>query len=224
MKLEHVLDDLHLSLTRRWWTQLFAAFTRCLLAVGFIPPSIIKILNKPFTVLPDSHPVGHYFNALYQTGFYYQFIGWAQLTAAILLLIPRTSHLGALMFLPIILNIAVLTSSVGFTGTWLITILMSLAAAFLTTWEYDRLKPIIFYTRGERTRGFRIYWLAIPVFFAVGGIAMAFIWRLIGLGNFSNYFNIGVGLTILGFVFGIVVAIHYRFMPVGHLKQNISMK
>jgi uncharacterized membrane protein YphA (DoxX/SURF4 family) len=94
----------------------FHGFYAIILAVGFIPPSLKKILNQPFTLMPDSNPVGHYFNALYATGFYYQFIGWAQLVAAILLLFPRTAHLGALVFLPIILNIAVLTNSVGFVG------------------------------------------------------------------------------------------------------------
>jgi hypothetical protein len=222
MKLEHMLVDLHVALTRRWWTQLFAAFTRCLLGVGFIPPSIIKILNKPFTVLPDSNPVGHYFSALYQTGFYYQFIGWAQLIAAILLLIPSTSHLGALMFLPIIINIAVLTSSVGFKGTWLITIFMSLAAIFLTAWEYDRLKPIIFQTREDKPRIFKLQYIAIPAFFAVGGVAMGFLWWIIGLGSISNYLLIAVIMSAVGFVFGIFVQLHYRFMPVGHLMDSKS--
>jgi hypothetical protein len=75
MKLENILDGIHVSITRRWWLQLFTVFTRILLAVGFIPPSIKKILHQPFTILPDSNPVGHYFNALYQTGFYYEFLG-----------------------------------------------------------------------------------------------------------------------------------------------------
>jgi hypothetical protein len=223
MKIENTLDDLHVSLTRRWWTQLFAAFTRCLLAVGFIPPSIPKILHRPFTALPDSNPVGAYFNALYNTGFYYEFIGWSQIVAAILLLIPRTSHLGALMFLPIIVNISVLTLSVGFEGTWLITILMGLAATFLVAWEYDRLKPIVFWSREKRPRKFRLQWIAIPTFFAMGGVAMAALWWLIGLGNFSNYFYVGIGLTVVGFVFGLIVAVHYRFMPVGHLKESAKI-
>ena len=63
MRIEHTLDELHSAVTQRWWMQLFAAFTRCIIAVGFIPPSIPKILHKPFTSLPDSNPVGHYFNA-----------------------------------------------------------------------------------------------------------------------------------------------------------------
>src|ERR1043166_9544932 len=105
MTIVHTLDEIHVAITRRWWLQLFTAFTRCLLALGFIPPSIPKILHRPFTILPDSNPVGHYFNALYDTGFYYEFIGWSQITAAVLLLFPRTAHIGALLFLPIIANI-----------------------------------------------------------------------------------------------------------------------
>ena len=220
MKLEHILDGIHASITRRWYLQMFTAFTRCLLAVGFIPPSIPKIMHKPFTVLPDSNPVGHYFNALYQTGFYYEFIGWSQIIAAMLLLLPRTAHIGTLMFLPIIVNIAVLTCSVGFKGTWLLTIFMSLAAVWLTAWEYDRLKPVLFYTRGLRTRRFRLETLVIPAVFAVGGAIMVCIWAAIGLGNFPDYTKVGIVLAIAGLLFGIAVALHYRFMPIGELNEN----
>lgn len=223
MKFENTLDDLHTSLTRRWWMQMFAAFTRCLLAVGFIPPSIPKILHKPFTTLPDSNPVGHYFNALMGTGFYYEFIGWSQVVAAVLLLIPRTSHLGALMFLPIILNIAVLTNSVGFAGTWLLTIFMSLAGAFLVAWEYDRLKPIVFQTREHKPHRSRYQFITIPLFFAVGGALMGLLWWMIRLGNFTNYLVIAGGLALFGAAFGAVVAVHYRFMPVGRLTDGRSL-
>jgi hypothetical protein len=220
MSLEKTLDNLHEKVTEKRVFQLFTVFTRLLLAIGFIPPSIPKILYKPFTVLPDSHPVGHYFNALYQTGFYYQFIGWTQIIAAVLLLIPRTSHLGALMFLPIIVNIAVLTSSVGFKGTWLITLLMSLAATYLVAWEYDRLKPILFQKRKEKTRPISLQFISIPLFFAVGGVILAVIWAYIRLGNFQNYFALTGILSGIGLVFGIIFAIHYKFMHVGKLEKN----
>ncbi|MEP7212119.1 MAG: hypothetical protein ABI791_03540 [Acidobacteriota bacterium] len=220
MKIEHILDDIHTSITRRWYLQLFTVFTRCILALAFIPPSIPKILHRPFTSLPDSNPVGHYFNALMGTGFYYEFIGWSQIAAALLLLFPRTAHIGALMFLPIIVNIAVLTCSVGFRGTWLLTIFMALAAIWLVAWEYDRLKPIVFYDRGERARKLPCQFLAIPVFFAVGGAVMTGIWKIIGLGNLGDYTRVGVILTIMGFLFGSVVALHYKFMPVGNLQKT----
>jgi hypothetical protein len=219
MTIESSLDLIHTKITSSRFLQLFTAFTRCLLAVGFIPPSITKILHHPFTILPDSNPVGHYFNALYDTGFYYEFIGWAQLIAAILLLFPRTANIGALLFLPIIANIAVLTSSVGFVGTWVLTIFMLLAAVWLTTWEYDRLKPIVFFDRAHRAKPFKFQFIAIPLFFALGGVAMAGLWRVIRLGNFSNYLAVGGFLVVIGLVFGIAVAIHYRFMPVGELSN-----
>lgn len=220
MRLKNILDGIHSSVTHRWYLQLFTAFTRILLAIGFIPPSYKKIINEPFTILPDSHPVGHYFNALYQTGFYYQFIGWSQMIAAILLLFPRTAHWGALMFLPIIVNIAVLTTSVGFVGTWLITILMSFAALWLVAWEYDRLKPILFYTRAQPAQRLPKQMILIPVVFAVGGALMAALWAYIGLGNFKNYFTIAGLLSGLGLVFGTAVATHLRFMKVGELHDG----
>jgi hypothetical protein len=220
MSLENTLDTIHERVTSSRLLQLFTVFTRVILAFGFIPPSYIKIMHRPFTVLPDSNPVGHYFNALYQTGFYYEFIGWGQMIAAILLLFPRTAHLGALMFLPIIVNIAVLTASVGFRGTWVITILMSLAGTYLVAWEYDRLKPVLFRTRELGTRPLPYQFVAIPLFFALGGVAMAGLWRLIRLGNFPDYTKVGLTLAILGLVFGIVVSLHYRLMGVGELTRE----
>lgn len=222
MRLENILDGIHSSITHRWYLQLFTAFTRILLAVGFIPPSYTKIINQPFTVLPDSHPVGHYFNALYQTGFYYQFIGWGQMIAAILLLFPRTAHLGALMFLPIIVNIAVLTASVGFVGTWLITLLMACAALWLVAWDYDRLKPILFAKRIQPARTLPMQTILTPIVFAVGGAIMAGLWAYIGLGNFNNYWTIAALLSGLGLVFGILVAVHLKFMKVGELQDADS--
>lgn len=216
--LENILDGLHSSITHRWYFQLFTAFTRILLAVGFIPPSYKKMIGQPFTALPDSHPVGHYFNALLQTGFYYEFIGWAQMIAAILLLFPRTAHLGALMFFPIILNIAVLTTSVGFVGTWLITILMTFAALWLVAWDYDRLKPILFRSRDQKAVIASKSLLAIPPLFAFCGVAAAYVLYATGIGNFQRPVFLGLVLAGLGFAFGAVLAAHIRFMKVGPLK------
>ncbi|MEQ1764984.1 MAG: DoxX family protein [Pyrinomonadaceae bacterium] len=220
MRLENILDGIHASVTHRWYLQVFTAFTRILLAVGFIPPSYTKIMHRPFTVLPDSNPVGHYFNALYHTGFYYEFLGWGQMIAAILLLFPRTAHLGALMFLPIIVNIAVLTASVGFKGTWVLTLLMSFAALWLVAWDYDRLKPILFSTRNQTTRRLPFQLISLPIVFSAGGALMAGIWAYIGLGNFSNYLTIAALLSGIGLVFGFVVALHLRFMKVGELQDG----
>jgi hypothetical protein len=220
MKLEKALDNIHARMTSSRILQIFTAFTRILLFIGFTPPSIKKILHQPFTSMPDSNPVGHYFNALLGTGFYYEFIGWAQLIAAVLLLFPRTAHLGALMFFPIILNIAVLTNAVGFAGTWLLTIFMTLAATYLVAWDYDRLKPTLFGKRLKKADFMKYEFVWLPVFFAVGGIFVALIWWFIRLGNFTNYFNVGVILAVGALVFGFFVALHHRFMKSGELEKS----
>src|SRR5215213_620486 len=220
MRLEAFLDNLHAKLTSNKFLQIFTAFTRILLFVGFTPPSIKKILHEPFTSLPDSNPVGHYFNALLETGFYYELLGWGQLIAAVLLLFPRTAHLGALMFFPIILNIAILTNAVGFKGTWLLTTLMTLAAAYLVAWDYDRLKPILFGKRTGKAAFIRHEFVWLPLLFAVGGAFLSIFAWFIRLGNAANYLNIGAIVTIGALTFGIFVSVHHRFMKVGALEKS----
>jgi uncharacterized membrane protein YphA (DoxX/SURF4 family) len=124
------------------WLRYFTVFCRVALALGFIPSGIVKITGERFTALPSNHPLGHYFDALHLTGFYYTSIGVAQLTAALLLLIPRTALLGAILYFPIILNICILTYATRFEGTRIAT-LMALACIYLLCWDYSRLKYIL---------------------------------------------------------------------------------
>jgi hypothetical protein len=223
MTLEKTLDKAHASLTANKWLQIFTAFVRVLLAVGFIPPSLKKIVGQPFTALPDSTPVGHYFNALYQTGFYYEFLGWGQLVAALLLLVPRTAHLGALAFFPIILNIAVLTSSVGFAGTNYITALMLVAATYLVAWDYDRLKAILFSKRTGKSHFFKLEFVWLPAVFALGGFALTSAFAFFRIGNLQQRFlPVAVMAAVAGFVFGCLCAAHHRFMKTGELQKDLS--
>ena len=127
---------------RNQWLRYFAVFCRVALALGFIPSGIVKVMGERFTALPSNHPLGHYFDALYLTGFYYKFIGVSQLTAALLLLIPRTTLLGAILYFPIIFNICVLTYATRFEGTRIAT-LMVLANLYLLCWDYARLKYVL---------------------------------------------------------------------------------
>lgn len=146
--LAHV-ERMYGELRRNKWLHWFAIFCRIALALGFIPAGIVKVSGERFTALPSNNPLGHYFDALLLTGFYYTFIGTAQLIAALLLLIPRTALLGAICYFPIILNIFVLTHATRFDGTRIVT-LMLLANLFLLVWDYDRLKYALpFYRPGE---------------------------------------------------------------------------
>jgi uncharacterized membrane protein YphA (DoxX/SURF4 family) len=127
---------------RNKWIRYFAVFCRIALAAGLIPAGIVKVAGERFTGLPSNNPLGHYFEALLITRYYYTFIGVGQLAAALLLLIPRTATLGAIVCFPIILNIWVLASATRFNGTRMTT-LMLLANLFLLVWDHDRLKHLL---------------------------------------------------------------------------------
>src|SRR5260370_8992973 len=77
-------------LKRNKWLRYFAIFCRVALALGFIPSGIVKVRGERFTALPSNHPLGHYFEALHLTGYYYTFLAVCHLMTALLLIIPTT--------------------------------------------------------------------------------------------------------------------------------------
>lgn len=143
MSISSKLDQLHIRAKGNRWLRYFAIFNRVALAIGFIPPGLVKIRGERFTSLSNNHPMGHYLEALHHTGYYYTFIGVIQVTAGLLLLIPRTALLGALLYFPVILNICILSFAVRFDGSLLSSPLMVLGDLYLLCWYYDRLKYIL---------------------------------------------------------------------------------
>ena len=144
MSLESTLDRWHAAARAKRSLHAFAWLNRVLLALAFLPSGVTKILGRRFTVLGVEDPVGFFFEAMYRTGVWWRFIGAMQLTAALLLLIPRTQALGALLYFPIIVNIFLITVGIGFTGTPVITAMMFLASLYLVCWHYDAWKRIVF--------------------------------------------------------------------------------
>ena len=84
--------------------------------------------------------MGNFLEGLYNTGYYYTFVGVMQVLAAILLLIPRTVTMGALIYFQIILNICILSLSVRFDGSLIISPLMVCAVLYLLCWDYHKFK------------------------------------------------------------------------------------
>lgn len=137
------LDDLHRRLRSNPLAYRLVIGTRILLCAGFFPTGMIKLLGQPFTVIDPSTPVGLFFHAMHQSGLYWRFLGATQIVASILLMIPRTAHLGALIFFPLILNIFVITISMEFKGTPVVTGLMVLASLLLVAWDYHRWRSLL---------------------------------------------------------------------------------
>lgn len=148
MSISSTLDRLHLQAKQNLWLWIFSIFCRLALAAGFIPSGIVKIMDERFASgLSVNHPMGHYLEALHHTGYYYTFIGIVQVTAAILLLIPRTVTLGAFLYFPIILNICILTYAMRFDGSLFTAPLMVLANLYLLGWNYEKWKYILPFNR-----------------------------------------------------------------------------
>lgn len=139
------IDRLHSWAIAQPMLRVFTVGVRVLLALAFVPSGLVKMRGEPFTTLPVSDPVGYFFAGFFSAHGYYQFIGVAQWVAGGLLLIPRTATLGALLYLPIIVNIFAITVAIGpaFSGTRVVTGAMMTANVYLLCWDWDRWKHVL---------------------------------------------------------------------------------
>jgi hypothetical protein len=126
------------------WMQIFIIYLRYLIGFAFIFASLIKIQGLRFTAESGAeNPINsswHFFETLYESGIYWRFLGLAQFVTGTLLVTQRFAKLGAILFLPIIANVFVITISYDFRGTPIITGLMLISTLFLLYWDWDSLK------------------------------------------------------------------------------------
>ncbi|MFT5641690.1 MAG: hypothetical protein ACI9A7_001795 [Cyclobacteriaceae bacterium] len=175
------------NLKQKILSQMLIIFTRYLIGAAFAFSSIVKISGNRFT--NDSgadNPINsawHFFETLYQSGIYWKFLGLAQLMAGFLLMTQRFARLGAVVFLPIILNIFIITISYDFRGTPVITGLMLFATLLLLFWEKDQLK---------------IFWNQQPVLPKVNALEFHIGWQWIGLVLFLFVSSNKAGVKLLG--------------------------
>lgn len=135
------------KLKEKIWLQVVVIYTRYLLGGAFVFASLIKIKGQRFTTISGAtEPIDsawHFFETMYQSGFYWKFIGMGQLVASFLLMTQRYSKLGALINLPIVGNILAVTLSYYFAFTPVVVGLMLLANIALIFWEWDELRILI---------------------------------------------------------------------------------
>ena len=127
--------------------QLFIIYLRYVIGFAFVFASIVKIQGLRFTTDSGTeNPINtawHFFETMYQSGLYWKFLGLSQLLAGLILMTQKYAKLGALLFLPIIANVFVITISYDFRGTPVITGLMLLANFILIAWDWDILKILV---------------------------------------------------------------------------------
>ncbi len=138
--------NLLLAWKQKTWLQLVVVYTRYLIGGAFVFASLVKIKSQRFTMVQGAgspfHSPEHFFETMYQSGLYWQFLGLAQLVAGLLLMTQRYALLGALLFLPIIANIYVITISYDFGYTSVITGAMLLATIGLLVWDWNSLRVV----------------------------------------------------------------------------------
>lgn len=155
----------------------FVILTRLLIGFAFIPSGLKKVLGERFTNLGAETQIGFFFEGLYQSGIYWNFLGLGQMVAAFLLMTQRLATLGAVMFFFIISNIWMITVSMKFTGTWIITSLMLLATIMLLIWDSHKLKYLFladnFNTEPAKTSlpTYNNLWMIAGLFVFIIGVA-----------------------------------------------------
>ncbi|WP_462252645.1 DoxX family membrane protein [Ekhidna sp.] len=117
--------------------KLFYWGVRIGMGLTFIISGTRKLPGVKFTILPTSDPVGYYFDAMHQTGFYWNFIGYFQILLGILIFINRFVVLSSLLMMPVTLNIFLVSIALNMKGTPIITSMMVLANCFLLAWNYE---------------------------------------------------------------------------------------
>lgn len=137
------LDRLHARARRSPLLERVVIATRCLFAMAFVPTGLVKAMGERFTRIDPASPIGAFFEAMFATGGYWRFLGLAQVAAGVLMLVPRTATFAAVAFFPVALNIFVITVTLGFRGTPLITGPMLAGAAALLAWDWHRLRGIV---------------------------------------------------------------------------------
>ena len=192
------------TIRNKKWLNTIVILTRFLIGFAFIPSGLKKIMGVRFTQLSISEPIGFFFEALYRSGIYWNFLGWAQLIAALLLMTQRFATLGAIFFFFIISNIWMITLSLHFSGTWVITSLMLLAVVMLLAWDMHKLKYIVYPDRYNLSAMSFCYPTYNRTWVITGFILFA--WSITGfmliekMGEpvklFSRLWLAGIGLTV----------------------------
>ncbi|MEO9884212.1 MAG: hypothetical protein ABJR05_08040 [Balneola sp.] len=127
----------------RRWAILLYWFTRISMSLTFVTSGIRKLPGVKFTLLGPDNPVGAYFIAMHNTGFYWNFIGYLQIVLGLMILINRLKVITPLVMMPVTINIFLISVSLGMRGTPVITTAMVLANIFLMFWCYENYLPLL---------------------------------------------------------------------------------
>lgn len=134
--------DLRETLKKKGAIKVFYWVVRAGMGLTFIISGLRKWPGVQFTALPVENPVGAYFHAMHETGFYWHFIGYFQIALGLLIFLNRFVALSSLLMMPVTVNIFLVSVSLHMTGTPIITSAMLLGNAFLLYWHFPNYRSI----------------------------------------------------------------------------------
>lgn len=150
--------------------------------------------------------LAHFFEAMYQAGMYWHFIGWGQLIAGFLLMSQVFSTLGAVAFFTIVLNIFVITLSFESASIQAITFLMLLGTIYLLLWDWNKFKFIALpkpqnYLDNNAEFSTRRVWTYLGLFYFLGVVLL----RNAMIGNLLSTKFIPTNFVLLGAVLMLLI-------------------
>jgi len=113
------------------------------LGLTFISSGLRKLPGEKFTILSIDNPIGAYFNAMYETGIYWNFIGYFQIVIGILVFFNRFVVLCSLLMMPVTINIFLVSVGLHMRGTPIITSMMVVGNIFLMLWHYENYRTVL---------------------------------------------------------------------------------
>ncbi|WP_338869555.1 hypothetical protein WBJ53_20430 [Spirosoma sp. SC4-14] len=183
-----VIDRLH----SKTWACLFVIFLRYLIGGAFVYAGWGKALGGRFMPtgtlqLPPDHGISIdlFFETLYRTGIWWNFLGIAQVIPGALLVTQRFATLGALAFLPVSLNIFLITISMNFHFTPVITVLILAGNLGLLLWDYQKISPVFYPNQtGQLTITTQSDQLSVPLYWQ--GLGILLLLTSLSFGNREN--------------------------------------
>ena len=122
--------------------RIFYWFLKITMGLTFVASGLRKMPGVRFTELPIENPVGLFFEGMYVTGFYWNFVGYYQIAAGILLMLNWYKALSPILIFPVTFNIFLVSVSLNMTGTPFITTCMLLANLYLIVWHLESYKGL----------------------------------------------------------------------------------
>lgn len=195
------------NLKQKIYLQIFTIYLRYLIGGAFVIAAFgmgkvrgkANLLNSLDSPIEQLAPMQQFFRVMVDSGLYWQFIGWSQILAGVLLMTQKFARLGALMFFVLILNILVITMSYGFTGTPIVTGLMLIAVVYLLVWDLPAYLPLIQNKVQYESSPLKLadsqFWIGLGVVMFLSIVILAFLYQ-------SMFMQLGIPFLegLMGFI------------------------